>query len=81
VNAELPEWSRTAWRWRILYLRTFLDLKRLVDEKLESDDTQAALRELIGIYRAKLNDDGTDPYHHRVRPPLTAGSTPIETRK
>ena len=30
VDAELPLWARTSWRWRILYLRALLDseLKR-----------------------------------------------------
>ena len=28
ANAILPDWAKTAWRWRILLIRTFLDLER-----------------------------------------------------
>ena len=81
VEAKLSDGAGRAWRWRLLYLRTLLNQKRLVGDGLETDEAQMALRELIEIYQAKLDDDGSDPYHHRVRPPLAAGSSPVEAQE
>ncbi|UCH33212.1 MAG: hypothetical protein JSV65_11580 [Armatimonadota bacterium] len=71
VNAQLPAWARGGWRWRILFVRAVLDSERYVSGRLDTPAGDAALRELIGIFHARLTDDGTDPYHCRVRPPLT----------
>ncbi|MHB1357682.1 MAG: hypothetical protein ACYCZF_17060 [Anaerolineae bacterium] len=70
VDARLPKWAAEGWRWRILYLRTVLERLRSLPEGLKTHPAQAAMRELIGIFHAKLVDDGSDEFHVRVRPPL-----------
>lgn len=72
IDASLPEWGRTSWRWRLLYLRALIDLHRYNNEKLhENDETIAAMKELADIYHCikdyKIADD---PYHLKLRPPF-----------
>lgn len=69
IDAELPVQMAREWRWRILFLRSVLEYPRLTDG-LNSPETRIALRELIDIFHSRVNDDGSDPYHRRVRPPL-----------
>jgi len=71
VDGLLPSSARFGWRWRILYLRAVLDHERYLGGSLETPRARAALRELIQIFHARPVDDGSDPYHGRVRPPLT----------
>lgn len=68
LEARMPEWGRTGWRWEILRLRAVLDRERFLGEGLASPAAEKALRRLIEIYHAEIETD--DPYHHRVRPPL-----------
>ncbi|HRI87076.1 MAG TPA: hypothetical protein PLJ47_01285 [Candidatus Hydrogenedentes bacterium] len=68
VDAELPEWARSSWRWEILRLRTILDRERFAGDGLESSVAEHALLRLIELYHSEFETD--DPYHHRVRPPL-----------
>jgi hypothetical protein len=84
VDARLPAWAQTAWRWRILYLRALLDVERYraaaelglplhpgsdCGRLLQnSPAAQAALLELIRIYH--FPDRCENEYHIRVRPPL-----------
>ncbi|MFA5205716.1 MAG: hypothetical protein WC708_15070 [Lentisphaeria bacterium] len=81
VAAKLPAWAATGWRWRILYLRALLDRERLAGGGLATPAAGAALRELTEIFHARLEDDGSDPYHHRVRPPLETGAAPLPLRQ
>ncbi|MDW7659235.1 MAG: hypothetical protein SCM11_18875, partial [Bacillota bacterium] len=83
ADSTLPAWAKTTWRWRILLIRSFLDLERyrLASEAekppiepwnwgkmLEGNvAAQAMFRELIDIYHARLEDD--IPKHRIVRPP------------
>lgn len=80
VAAQLPAWAARGWRWRILYLRALLDRERLAGGGLATPAAEAALRELIELFHARLEDDGSDPYHHRVRPPLEVGAAPPPLR-
>lgn len=70
IDARLPKWAAAGLRWRILLLRSVLEPLRNVPGGLKTPAAQAALRELIGLFHARLVDDGSDPYHCRVRPPL-----------
>ena len=81
VAVKLPAWAARGWRWRILYLRALLDRERLAGGGLATPAAEAALRELIAIFHARMEDDGSDPYHHRVRPPLAAGAAPLSLRQ
>ena len=47
VNAKLPEAKRTAWRWRILYLRTLLDEKRYSYYEAHKQEQSVFLRLLV----------------------------------
>ncbi|MCC6144688.1 MAG: hypothetical protein IT368_12850 [Candidatus Hydrogenedentes bacterium] len=68
VQARLPGWAHSNWRWEILYLRALLDMERFAGGALDAPAAEAAMLRLIEIYHCQLETD--DPYHHRVRPPL-----------
>jgi hypothetical protein len=70
IDDRLQPWARDGWRWRILYLRAVLERQRLTPDGLHTPEARAAMTELIEIFHARLHDDGSDPYHSRVRPPL-----------
>ena len=67
VQARLPEWAQSNWRWEILYLRALLDHERFAGGGLHTPEAETALLRLIDLYHCQLETD--DPYHHRVRPP------------
>lgn len=72
IDALLPEWGKNCWRWRIIYIRAFIDLHRYNNEKLhENPETVSAMKELADIYYCmkdyKISDD---PYHLKLRPPF-----------
>jgi hypothetical protein len=75
VEARLPERARKGWRWEILRIRTILDRERFAGEGLQTAAAEAAMRRLIEIYHSQ--NDITDPYHHRVRPPLDTGKETV----
>jgi len=52
IDAALPDWARSAWRWRLLYLRAMLDAELLT----HGDATPAceeAFQEIIRLYHAQ----------------------------
>jgi len=63
VDAGLTRQARTAWRWRILYLRALLDREHYARPDQKSDEARKALAELVEIYHAQ----NAEP---PVRPPL-----------
>lgn len=72
IDAELPEWGRTCWRWRLMYIRAFLDLHRYRNEKLhEVPEAVELMKEAADIYfcipNYKIKDD---PFHLKLRPPF-----------
>jgi len=69
LQNRLPEWAKNNWRWEILRLRALLDHERFVNQGLNSPAAEKALLRLIKLYHCQLETD--DPYHHRVRPPLS----------
>ena len=76
VEARLPEHARKGWRWQILRIRTILDRERYAGEGLKTPAAEAAMRRLIEIYHCQ--EEITDPYHHRVRPPLETGKSHVQ---
>lgn len=68
VNAILPAWAKTNWRWEILHLRTILERERFAGPGLETPAAEAAMLRLMEIFHCQMDAD--DPYHWRVRPPL-----------
>ncbi len=75
VEARLGEYARQNWRWEILRIRTILDRERFAGEGLKTPPAEAAMRRLIEIYHCQ--EEITDPYHHRVRPPLDTGKNTV----
>ncbi len=62
INDELPEWGKSSWRWRILYLRALID-DELNRNGLEISDTcEEYLAELAGIFHsAKISEYKVSP--------------------
>jgi len=58
VDAKLPLWARTSWRWRILYLRALLDSELKRSPLKPTPACEEAFRELNQIYRLT---DKADP--------------------
>ena len=72
IDASLPDWGKKAWRWRLIYIRAFIDLHRYNNEKLhENPEAVKFMKELSEIYHCiknyKISDD---PYHFKLRPPI-----------
>ncbi len=72
IDATLPEWGKKAWRWRLIYIRAFMDLHRYRNEKLHENPVAVKfMEELSDIYHCiknyKISDD---PYHFKLRPPM-----------
>jgi len=54
MEARLTPQARSAWRWRIVYLRALIDCELLKTHgKLEGKALQEAFRELTAIYHAE----------------------------
>ncbi len=66
ADAKLPDYARTGWRWRILYLRALIDVEELAHGEL-TDRADAALEELIAIYCAENAGGPVLPKSRRVR--------------
>lgn len=72
IDSALPEWGKKAWRWRMMYIRAFLDLHRYRNEKLhENPEAVEFMKELCDIYFC-IEDYkiSKDPYHFKIRPPM-----------
>lgn len=50
ADQQLPVWARTAWRWRILYLRALIDSELIRHENVVTDRCDNAYEELIRIF-------------------------------
>lgn len=79
IDLSLPLWSKNSWRWRIIYIRTILEVKqfRYVTEHgrdgyagytCGDSESLAVMHELIDLFHCKKNGFENDPYHGRVRP-------------
>ncbi len=84
VDGDLAQFARTAWRWRILYLRAVLDCERYRaalaegwapgrdSRSLLADNgvAQNAFRELMELFHCRETVDESCPEHAWVRPPV-----------
>jgi len=52
TDAQLTERARTAWRWRVLYLRGLIDRERFSNEGVPTGACDDAFEELTRIYHA-----------------------------
>ena len=64
VDAQLPEWARKSWRWRILYIRTMLDAELKANGGTPNEACMKGFKELMKIYHTT---EKTDPV---VKPPI-----------
>jgi hypothetical protein len=53
ANAQLPPERRSSWRWRILYLRAFIDDQLVRNNFYVSPECERAFSELVTIYHAQ----------------------------
>lgn len=63
VHEMLPEWAQNSWRWRILFLRAFLDSELKTNGGEPNARCYEAFEELVRIYHAQYADAP-------VRPPV-----------
>lgn len=72
IDAELPDWGKRSFRWRLIYLRAVIDYYRYQNVVLhECAPVVEAMTEVARIYHClenyKIKDD---PFHMKLRPPL-----------
>jgi hypothetical protein len=53
IDAELPEWAKSAWRWRILFLRATIDAELARNNFNITTICDDAFNELTDIYHAQ----------------------------
>ena len=58
---KLSPFVRNSWRWRILFLRSFIDRERFRNQGLLADQTKKAFKELIKIYHAENAEFSVKP--------------------
>lgn len=73
IDAKLPARVRTAWRWRIVYLRALIDHELIsLPGQPHSDRCDTAFEELIRIYHAQQTGGPDCPPSRAARARLTA---------
>ena len=72
IDSELPGWGKSSWRWRLMYIRAYLDLQRYNNKILhEVPEALELMNELMDIYHCiKDYKIDTDPFHIKLRPPI-----------
>lgn len=53
ADRKIPDRARKAWRWRILYLRAWIDCELSRNEFRITERCEEAFQELVGIYHAE----------------------------
>lgn len=61
ADMKLPEWAKNSWRWRILFLRAYIDYERLKNNGEITKRCDNALKELTKIYFAERAIDSVAP--------------------
>jgi len=64
IDCKLPDWAKTSWRWRTLYIRTMLDAELKGNGGSPNEKCNEGFRELAKIYHTSAK---TDPC---LRPPV-----------
>ena len=62
-DVNFAEFTKTSWRWRILFLRAFLDFERYCDQHYPNEPVKQAFEELNTIYHTQTG-------HRHVKPPF-----------
>ena len=53
ANDKMPEWAKSSWRWRILFIRAYIDKERFSNAGLLTYKCEPFLIELTDIYYAQ----------------------------
>ena len=61
ADGELPAWAKTAWRWRLVYLRALIDAELKVNALKPNDTVRKAIREISEIYHAEAAEAPVRP--------------------
>ncbi len=70
IEAKLPLWGKTSWRWRMLAIRVLLDMHRYRGDVLaDNPETLAAMHEVIDISCLMKTRSADVLGHDNVRPP------------
>jgi len=62
VDAELPAWAKSAWRWRLVYLRALIDAELKANDLEPNDAVREAVREISDIYCASQAENHVKPH-------------------
>lgn len=54
IDANLPEWARKSWRWRLFYLRAVIDYEIGTHDNEATAVSEEAMKELCVMYRIDL---------------------------
>ena len=69
INDSLPEWAKRTWRWRIIYIRTYLDHYLSQNNGEPDEKAEKLLEELAAIYGVdKIGSENPYIYMDRVNP-------------
>lgn len=77
VEQDLPEWGRTAWRWRLIRNRVLIDKELIENQSVISPACEEAFQELYRLYHAARAAESQDGY--RVTP-LTEEALRVQQR-
>lgn len=50
LDAQMPEWARKSWRWRLFYLRAVIDCEFAHHDNETNEITEKAMLELVDMY-------------------------------
>ena len=83
LDSQIPPRLRSAWRWRLFYLRALLEYELCVHGTLDTETAVDAMKELIRLYRNEEEEgfwlkSAGDWMHASIRPPLRNGVTPLK---
>jgi len=61
IDASLPPWAKSAWRWRIVYLRALIDAELEKNRLKPTAAVKTALKEIARIYHARRAEEAVNP--------------------
>ena len=56
LDAGLPQWAKSCWRWRLFMIRAIIDFELSHNDNEPNDVTEKAMLELVDIYEVSAKD-------------------------